>query len=985
MFPAFEGDSFFVTIPPSQSGDLRAAEVLQRWVLPSLRAVGFQRSASEITSPGFDDRAEDAQERAAERAEDKAERAADKAEDRGEAKRKWRTDHAEDDAERAADQAEDAAERAAEKAEDAAEKKLKQNQFGAPLPTADLTRLARQSCLEFADIAKTTPGLATDCRVMAGYEAATPDIDADFQNGEGMTFAQYKAEIERRRIQYAFRQTVQNTPIEHSGVFASRWEGETVTLIHGSVFNRFGVTNQVKLTPAQAAGQVPKALSQVAGTGPTPAQTPSPIELVLLPYGSAVDGSGATVPGLRYAYRMLVFGTFFETVTEPGGGGTGGIGVIPSAPRGSSQTCSNGVCVTQISASWLLWMDAETGGVLELVPQTHLASSATARVWRRAADTPTIDIPDCSSFGVLGACFGDFQVNASSGGNYQLLLNETAPGTFNRIDRLGNGTFADGELSISDSSGGSSSSLANFDQSPLNDAANAVCSSGANNTFRQVQAMAQLSRLHEQLVSAGTFPAFPENAITVGIDLQNGPGFSNSAGYDQFGTGQSGLNFTDGGGFESASCPDLVGTTTSPGTIKMNGVSDITTMGHEFTHLSTARLGARRPSDWCACSPPCTCQMPTGHSLFHDFADAMAHHYGSINCMGGYSVHNAGSVNGSLNCVGNTDQGGGLPRDAKVTVPYDPTSTDDHFPEHRLIASGDYADGQMIAAALWQTRVGMRSKCMPSGTAQYFVRAQRALYNFGMLSTTCMGCDRDIYRYGSDFYQQMVQQWATSGQAGGPPAFHHNGAHTTNKVMAGFAKAGFFLMPYQCIDGDATTTDPGYCPSGEYGGDAIVDIDDNDPSNDITIDGVVHPTFDYLNRSNGPPTFNVWTGPRYLFSAAGDTTFPNPAPCNGQFQVEVANDPNFTMNLVSSGFQSVNLDPTMGGPQCFGTWSPSVADWTTLKAGTGTTRIYYRVTTRKDAADMVGRISTSPGGPPGSGLFTVPAPYAIVNDTGTQD
>jgi hypothetical protein len=950
--------------------------------LPSLRGVGFQRSPSEITAPGFDDRAEDAQERAAERTEDKTEHTADKAEDHAEHSH-GKNDHTEDSAERAADRSEDATERAAEQAEDATERKLKQNEFGAHLPTADLNRFARQSCLEFNDLAKTTPGLANDCLVMAGYKAATPDIDADFQNGEGMTFAQYKAEIERQRIQYAFRQVVQNTPIEHSGIFASRWQGETVTLVHGTVFNRFGITNQVKLSPQQAAGQVATALSTVPGTGPTPTQAPNPIELVLLPYGSAKDAMGATVPGLRYAYRMLVFGTFFETVTQPGTGGTGGTIVIGAVLPGQ---CSAGQCVTtQISASWLLWMDAETGGVLELVPQTHLATTAAGRVWRRAADTPTVDLPDCSSYGIVGACFGDFEVNPSSGGNYQLVLNDVAPGTYNRIDRLGNASFADGEVSISDSSGGSSSTLANFNQSPLNDAANADCASGGNNTFRQVQAMAQLFRLHEQLVSAGTFPTFPEGAITVGVDIENGPGFSNSAGYDQFGTGLSGLNFTNGGGFEDASCPNLVGMAGNVGPSKMNGVSDITTMGHEFTHLSTARLGARRPSDWCACSPPCTCPMPTGHGLFHDFADAMAHHYGSINCMGGWSTHNIGGMNASLNCVGNTDQGGSLPRDAKVTVPYDPTSSDDHFPEHRLLATGDYADGQMIAAALWQTRVGMRSKCMPSGTAQYFVRVQRAIFNFGMLTSTCTGCDRDIYRYGTDLYKQMAQQWATSGQAGGPPAFHHNGAHTTNKVMSGFAKAGFFLMPYQCVDGDTTTTDAGYCPSGEYGGDAIIDIDDNDTTNDFTIDGVVHPTFDYLNRSNGPPTFNVWTGPRYLFSAAGGTTFPNPAPCNGQFQVEVANDDAFTVNLVSSGFQSVNLDPTMGGPQCFGTWSPSAADWTTLKAGTGTTQIFYRVTTRKDASDTVGRISTSPGGPPGSGLFTVPPPYAIINDTGTQD
>src|SRR5262249_38658019 len=159
-----------------------------------------------------------------------------------------------------------------------------------------------------------------------------------------------------------------------------------------------------------------------------------------------------------------------------------------------------------------------------------------------------------------------------------------------------------------------------------------------------------------------------------------------------------------------------------------------------------------------------------------------------------------------------------------------------------------------------------------------------------------------------DFLRQMAQQWATAGQPGGPPGFAHNGAHSTNKLLSGFARVGLFLMPSECIDGDATTGNPGFCPvpsGGENGGDAIVDVDDNDPSDDPVIDGITHPEIDYAKRGAAPASFRVWTGPRYKFNSAGQArsytpSSTTPAPCNTQYQVELASDDNFTTNLVTS-------------------------------------------------------------------------------------
>jgi hypothetical protein len=270
----------------------------------------------------------------------------------------------------------------------------------------------------------------------------------------------------------------------------------------------------------------------------------------------------------------------------------------------------------------------------------------------------------------------------------------------------------------------------------------------------------------------------------------------------------------------------------------------------------------------------------------------------------------------------------------------------------------------------------MRSKCLPSGTPQYFVRFVRALRTTGWFGTpNPAGDDKGIYRGLLDLEVKMANQWATSGSPGGPPGFAHNGPHTTSKVTGGFARAGIFLIPVQCIDGDIATTDAVRCPGGENGGDAVVDIDDGVPGDDVTIDAVLHPEWDYLDRGGSAPVFHVWTGPSYVFSGS-TATLPNPSPCNTQFQVEVANDDAFSVNFRTSGFVSVNTNPTDGTtPECYGTWSIPPVDWDALD---DVDRLFYRVRTR-DALGGNEKLSTLPG----AGLFTPPPPYAVINGTGT--
>lgn len=198
------------------------------------------------------------------------------------------------------------------------------------------------------------------------------------------------------------------------------------------------------------------------------------------------------------------------------------------------------------------------------------------------------------------------------------------------------------------------------------------------------------------------------------------------------------------------------------------------------------------------------------------------------------------------------------------------------------------------------------------------------------------------------------------------------GADTTNKVTSGLARAGIFLIPSQCLDGQATTSDPLACPSGENGGDAVIDLDVSD--------------FLKLPSAGGKlPKFHVWTGPRYRFNpGSGKATYDDPAPCNARFMVEVSTDPQFPAALtVKSPWKPVKRTPSQTSvAQCYDTWMPTAKDWKRLAKQLNALpsrvkRIYYRAWTDDLAGGNV-RVSTQPG----AGLWTVPPPSAIVTPDG---
>ena len=841
-FASFDGDTFTVNIPPRQSDDLTAQQVLDQTVAPLLQAMGFGSRLRELT-PG--------------------------------------------------------------------------NPAGEKLPRANLRQVATETCREVAT--EQMRRFQPVCQALSTGES-NPIAEQVIRLAYDMSLAQFVADFERQKTHYVFAQrAAQNVPIEHVGLVAERNDGESITTIHGTLFNRYGITNSVRLKPEHAVRVGQKHIFEIRGIDRKAQvdQRRPQTTLVLLPYGSAPDGS----IGLRYAYRTLLF----------------------ARPLGW----------TKDWLSWMAWIDADNGSLLELAPQFD-DISASGIGWRRDPNTPT------------QAFF--FQVDPAVGGQYTL----QRAGVVNRLDRLGDGAFDDEEVSIPDMSGGSSATFANFNQAPLNDSANALCAAGMNNTWRQVNAFIHLNAFRDMIAGAGTFPTFPQNALTVRIDLPQ-PG--NGAGYDTIGMdGLHVMNLGTGGlGFTDAACPDV------PNGV-LSGSNDVTGMTHEFTHISTKRLQERRPLDWCG-MPGCSMPNSAMRIAFHDFADAWAHHYASTPCMAGWYRKNMGGTDVSENCVSHTETGS-LPRLASVNEPFDTATILDHFPERRATFTGDYEDGQIVAAAMWLTRQGMRSKCLPSGTPQTWLRINRGLYDSGMILSTCVGCDRDIYRFAQNLLEGLANQWATAGLPGGPPGFAHNGNHTTNKLLSGWARAGIFLIPYECIDGDAATGNPTFCPvmsGGENGGDAIVDVRDNDPLDDLTIDQIQHPEFDWSKRGDIPPTFRVWTGPRFKFDAAGvannfTPSMGTPSPCNTKFRVELASDDAFTINVVNGDWTDVS---TTAQPECYGTWTPDPGDWTTLSGMTGSVKVYYRVRTR-DAADGNEKISTSPG----SGSYGVPPSYLVVNDAG---
>ena len=735
----------------------------------------------------------------------------------------------------------------------------------------------------------------------------------------GRTDPRYEAfmrvrDIERPRIHYRFAQLHEGVPVEHTMLVATRRGGETVSIVQGTLIREPVATNKRPDPPATPPSQqavdaiVARAYAALAAVEGIDAVDGKDVRqgpvLVALPYGN-VGGPGPQRDriALRYSWRMIL-------------------------------TC----LVRRRPVPFLAWIDAEDGTLLKLVPLAAGADGlvkAQGGIWRRDPGVGIVPrefwVDDDSAFYVLKhKLFSgrvEFGMGGSAGDDVSL--------------PVVNPPFAD------------------FNQPPINDADQALCSSGTNRKFQQVQVFALMYQHWNDVLAAGALAGtFPHDHWTFHVETEDCDAGST-------------LYFGVCGGYTAANCPNHSVPTGDKYDNHMNYAHDGTVVSHELGHTVADHLQSMPPA-WCGLP---SCALPGGWERLHDLADAWSDHFENTNCTGGWVAKNMGGKDHSYYCTGNPGhtEGRALPRLHEVTVPLDVNHPGDHFPEHRVADSTDgYADGQIAAAALWQVREGMGSIDPLGGYADYFKRYLHALAEAGWVGADLGDTDMAIYQYLALLERHLVQQWWASSTS-----------NTTNKVLAGFAKTGIFAIPPACLDDDASTNDTQVCPSGTNGGDAVVDVDDNDLSDDVTQDNVLHADHDHLKRNGPPPVFHVWTGPRYRFSGDAATLYQQPAPCNSKFIVDLSTDEQFTgpstAKRASSGWISVNVDNgTAAKPnakaQCYGTWTPDARTWGLFKNGT---RVYYRARTA-DASGGNVRDSTLPM----AGTWTVPPPYAVITSDG---
>ncbi len=779
---------------------------------------------------------------------------------------------------------------------------------GIEVPGADLAALAEAVAIEVGSVEpKPTAERVALLETLLGERPPDAATDLALQGSLGMTFAELEAEVTRSETLYPFQQMHDEVPIEHTLLLASLRPDDGAMSLRGTLIGDYRIANSDILgSPVVAARRSMRAIPGVldielpaAGDGPT---------LVLLPYGSDADGRIQ----LRYSYRMILTAHF----------------------------CGQGL-------PFLLWLDAQDGTLLKLEP---LVSEATA------GDPPTLEAAPVAARARVfnrdpgvGPAVTYLHVDPAQDGHYAL---KDARG-LNRVDFGGNG-FDELDLAIPDDAEDSSHELANFDQSPINDAKQALCGAGSNKQFQQVHFFSSLARYRRYALALGFEPFFSLAWQPRVEDKYLGCG------------AESSMRFGACNGYTDPACPDYWDGTLSQDNC-MNFAHDNTVIAHEVGHNMTLKLTNWRPFDWCEAEK---CALPIGWGPLHDLADFWSALLESTHCVGGWVCKNIGGVDASLGCRRHSESFS-LPRLLELPVPFEPNAPGDHFPEHRRLASDEYADMQIAAAALWELQLGMRSKNSSAGLPLFAPRFARALRKGGFNRATPASTDLGIYQYLFQLENELVDEWRAAA------------GHLTSKVTAAFARAGIFLVPYQCLGSGPTPLDPDSCPPGIVG-DAVIDVDDNDPEDDYTIRDVRHREVDYLELGGPAPTFQIWTGPRYRFDATGtavlsdsvlsDSVLSDSAPCYREHRVEVSTDPEFSTGATfDSGWRSVP------GAACYATWAPDPAMWATLQAAGMGARIYYRVTTRH-ARDGPERISTAPG----NGLWTVPPPYVVLTADGTS-
>lgn len=500
-------------------------------------------------------------------------------------------------------------------------------------------------------------------------------------------------------------------------------------------------------------------------------------------------------------------------------------------------------CWKVVAASYQVWIDAQTGKVLQLLPM-FASDDATGLIFDPDPDGNTREV--------------SFVIDPPSNGSYRLELSGVLEVTNNGADGV-----CSGDLTIADNGTGT----ANFNVSPINGTiVERTNSTGYNCRFQDVNAYAWIYR-HIQtftlLLGSASLPA-----IRVTVNHGNPCGFGIDNACANWGTFSLTFGIGNATISTSTSCNDL-----------FNSALDASVLTHEFGHLINHQNNSG------------TIPQHVDEGL----ADFWAYTALDTNTFGSHWASNCATHH----------QGGYVPRRVEGQ---------DVFPEHRNLSTSGYGDGQILGWGLWNVRREFNEATM-LGT---FLINSNLLDAHNLASYANGTSAQQVHNNFLELLEKLATQFKNS--------------WNVHKVLSGFARAGIFLSPR----------------------DAVIDIDD-----------------DYLNRNDvAGPTFTVWTGRDYTFNTNGSVNTTNP-PFNTRFEIEVANNATFTMNLVSSGVQS----GVIAGAGGTATWALPTANWNTLK---GQNHLYYRVHTR-DASGGYQRTSSNPG----NGFLTnVPTAYAVINETG---
>ena len=420
-FPAFDGDSFFITAPVTLSEGVNASDLLRSTLPQVLRAVGFTRGVGALSAPP---------------------------------------------------------------------------EQGVPQPIADSKGLGAQVAYDYANNPKQSAELTANMIEAMVTGQGSPAIDAAMQVGEGMTFSQFVAGIERLEIKYPFQQIdlaiKTPVPIEHTQLVASRWDLQGVTTIYGNLFDQYAIVNNVKISSGDAYRITREAMIHVEGIDNKPDPRGRPLEgpfLVLFPYDTDPNG----VAQLHYAYRLIVGGYSYDHLGD-----------------------------------FLVWLDTDSGSILKMEPLFGPVNGK-GKVYNRDPGVGTVT--------------QSFTVNSSVAMQYTLQLTSKV----NRVDFLGNG-FDANDVSISDSMNGSSPVLANFDQAPINDPVQALCGAGTNKGFQQVNFYGSIIRDINYAIQLGIFLPFPPSAFNPKVE-------SASAGCNAW----SSMDYGACQGYFDAACPSFSG------------------------------------------------------------------------------------------------------------------------------------------------------------------------------------------------------------------------------------------------------------------------------------------------------------------------------------------------------------------------------------------------------------------------------------------